>query len=212
VANEDSARVLREAKIPEEKIRTLGFPVTHLFASLKHERGELKDGAKVLFMINSGKSEAPEVARRLCARKDLRLTVTVGKDENLRARINEAVATAANPVEIYGWTSEIPKLLTSNHLLISKAGGATVQESIASCTPMIITQVVPGQEEGNAQLIVENNCGSLSTTTDAIVASIDKALQNEGALYAQWQANITRLSRPDASLQTARFVLDLPPR
>ena len=37
----------------------------------------------------------------------------------------------------------------------SKAGGATTQEAIAAKCPMIINQVVPGQEEGNARLIAE---------------------------------------------------------
>jgi processive 1,2-diacylglycerol beta-glucosyltransferase len=212
VANEESADVLRKASIAENKIRVFGFPVTPLFASMPRERSRMESILKVLFMINSGKDTAPEVARRLSSRKDVQLTVTVGRDDALRAKIEQAVAEAPNPVEIHGWTKEIPRLLTSHHILISKAGGATVQESIAACTPMIITQVVPGQEEGNAQLIVENNCGALSTTTDAIVESIETALKNGGEIYQQWERNITRLSRPAASLEIARFAMDLPSR
>ena len=41
----------------------------------------------------------------------------------------------------------------THHLVISKAGGATVQEAIAARCPMIVNQVIPGQEEGNARLI-----------------------------------------------------------
>ncbi|MEO7934090.1 MAG: PHP domain-containing protein [Chthoniobacterales bacterium] len=209
VANDDSARVLRQAGIEDEKIRVFGFPVTHQFASLTSQRGPMENVLKVLFMINSGKKEAPEVARKLAARKDVQLTVTVGRDLTLRKEIEDAVSGAANPVELHGWTTKIPELLLSHHVLISKAGGATVQESIASCTPMIITQVVPGQEEGNARLIVENHCGTLATNADAIVSAIDIALEDRGALYQQWQTNITRLSRPEASLDIARFVLEL---
>ncbi len=209
VANEDSARVLRQASIEEEKIRVFGFPVTHRFAALESSRGEMEKAIKVLFMINSGKREAPEVARKLSARKDVLLTVTAGRDASLQKEIEEAVANSANPVEIHGWTTKIPELLCEHHLLISKAGGATVQESIASCTPMIITQVVPGQEEGNARLIVENQCGAIATNPDAIISSVENALADGGIIYRQWQKNITRLSRPEASLDIARFVLDL---
>jgi UDP-N-acetylglucosamine:LPS N-acetylglucosamine transferase len=35
--------------------------------------------------------------------------------------------------------------MLESHLLISKAGGATVQETIAAKCPMIISQVVPGR-------------------------------------------------------------------
>lgn len=209
VANEDSARVLRQANIEEEKIRVFGFPVTHKFAGIEDQRASMEKKLKVLFMINSGKREAPEVARKLSARKDIELTVTVGRDISLRKDIEKAVEDSANPVEIHGWTTKIPELLTSHHLLISKAGGATVQESIAGCTPMIITQVVPGQEEGNARLIVENNCGAIATNPDAIVNAIELALKEKGETYLEWQKNITRLSRPEASLDIARFVLEL---
>jgi processive 1,2-diacylglycerol beta-glucosyltransferase len=46
----------------------------------------------------------------------------------------------------------------------AEAGGATVQEALAARTPMIITQVIPGQEEGNAMLLVENGAGEIATT------------------------------------------------
>lgn len=211
VANEASADVLRKIGIAENKIRVPGFPVTPRFATLKATRPPMDSVIKVLFMINSGKDTAPEVVRKLSQRSDIALTVTVGRDEALRRAIAAAASDAPHPVELHGWTDQIPELLLSHHLLISKAGGATVQESIASCTPMIITQVVPGQEEGNARLIVENECGALATTPDAIVESVGTALKNNGALYHRWQANITKLSRPQASLDIARFVLDLQP-
>ena len=54
-----------------------------------------------------------------------------------------------------GWTNQMPELMMSHHLVISKAGGATVQEAIAARCPMIVNQVIPGQEEGNAELIEE---------------------------------------------------------
>jgi len=209
VANEDSAQVLRDVKVAPEKIRVFGFPVTHQLASLPPAPWRAPDPLKVLFMINSGKSEAPEVAKRLAALPNVQLTVTAGRDPALQAAIRKAVEKAARPVEIHGWTQQIPQLLASHHLLISKAGGATVQESIASCTPMIITQVVPGQEEGNAQLIVENHCGVLAAGPSAIISAVESALENDGKPFLEWQKNITRFSRPEASLDIARFVLDL---
>jgi hypothetical protein len=108
-----------------------------------------------------------------------------------------------------GWTTKMPELLTSHHLMITKAGGATIQEAIAARTPVIISQVVPGQEEGNARLIVENDCGRLAPGPDAIIEALDDAFRHEHRLLKRWVANISKLSKPDASLQIARFILDL---
>ncbi len=49
-----------------------------------------------------------------------------------------------------GWTDRIPTLLQTHHCVISKAGGAAVQEAMAARCPLLIDYIVPGQEEGNA--------------------------------------------------------------
>ncbi len=86
-------------------------------------------------------------------------------------------------VEIHGWTPHMPRLMAENHLVISKAGGATVQETLAAKTPMIITQVVPGQEEGNARLLIENDAGALATTPADIASTVSSAFASGGAKW-----------------------------
>jgi UDP-N-acetylglucosamine:LPS N-acetylglucosamine transferase len=66
----------------------------------------------------------------------------------------ESVAAAyPGRVDLLGWTDRMPQMLMSHNLVITKAGGATVQEALAACCPLIINQVVPGQEEGNWELV-----------------------------------------------------------
>jgi processive 1,2-diacylglycerol beta-glucosyltransferase len=210
VANEDTATVLRNAAVPEQQVRIFGFPVTYRFAELRDDR--YQEGStgprRVLYLINSGKKEAPDLVRRLGERSDIQLTVIVGRDAALRKEIEGEVGATANPVKILGWTNRMPELLMHNHLVITKAGGATVQEAIAARTPPLISQVVPGQEEGNARLIVENECGCLAPNPEAILGALDIAFANGEKQLKTWLSNIAKLSKPDASLQIARFILE----
>ena len=208
VPNEDTAAVLRE-KIDGEKIMVLGFPVTPRFATEAIQRPAPSEGnRRVLYMINSGKSEAPNLVRRLLELPEIQLTVTVGRDAELQTTLEKVAAESGRSVEFHGWTDKLPNLVMSHHLLISKAGGATVQETIAAKTPMLIMQVVPGQEEGNAQLLLSHECGALTETTDAIVKQVRAAFADDAQLWKKWSANIAHLSRPDAAQQIARFILD----
>src|SRR5260370_9408254 len=211
VANEDTAAVLRAGGVTDDRIRIFGLPVTHRFAEMTDQRYDSSDSGprRVLYMINSGKKEAPALVRRLSRRSDVRLTVTVGRDVSLRREIEAEAKSPAHPVDILGWTTKMPELLTSHHVIITKAGGATVQEAIAARTPVLISQVVPGQEEGNARLIVENDCGRLGADPDSIVEALDGAFKNGGAQVERWTQNVSKLSRPAASLQIARFILSL---
>ena len=69
--------------------------------------------------------------------------------------------TVTQEFETVEWSDDLPRLLRTNHLVISIAGGATVQEAMAAGCPLIVNHIIPGQEEGNARFIVESNSGSL---------------------------------------------------
>ena len=105
----------------------------------------------------------------------------------------------------------MPELLMTHHMLVGKAGGAAVQEAIAARTPMIITQVVPGQEEGNARLLVEHGCGIVAETPNAITREVEKAFSGDGAKWPELEACIGALSRPDAALRIAEAIAAVEP-
>lgn len=207
VANDATAEIVREAGVPAAKVLAPGFPVPRVFATLgdRHKEPPSDGKWKVLYVINSGRHAAPSIVRELLAIENISLSITVGRDEDLRKNI-EAASDGAPP-DIYGWTPELPRLMAENHLLISKAGGATVQETLAACTPMIITQVVPGQEEGNARLILESGAGALATSPAAIATSVRDAIADDGRLWSDWHRAATSLSRPDASEDIAHYLL-----
>jgi processive 1,2-diacylglycerol beta-glucosyltransferase len=208
VPNEQSAVVIRTAGINSDAIRIFGFPVSPRFADLPHDRPNPARGIppRVLYMIHAGTAQAPELVRRLCE-MDLELTVTVGRDEKLRNAVKSAAGQ--RNVEIIGWTEEFPELLSRHHLLIGKAGGATVQETIAAGCPMIINHVVSGQEEGNAQLIVESSSGAIAHSPAEVAGLVRGAFADDAKQWREWAANISHLSRPRASLDIAEWLITI---
>jgi processive 1,2-diacylglycerol beta-glucosyltransferase len=138
---------------------------------------------------------------------DIHLTVTIGRADKLRAPVEEAAGR--HKIEIIGWTEELPRMLHASHLLIGKARGATVQETIAAGCPMIINHVVSGQEEGNARLIIETNSGVIALSTDEVIAQVQRAFADDAKQWREWATNISRLSRPRASLDIAEFLLSI---
>jgi processive 1,2-diacylglycerol beta-glucosyltransferase len=210
VANESTAKVLRAAGVAPERIKVFGFPVSPKFAEVSRiSKPPPEAGRRVLYMINAGKAMAPELVRRLSLLPDINLIVTVGRDEKLKRVLENVRATAPRHFDIIGWTEDMPRLLQASHLLIGKAGGATIQETMAAACPMIINQIVPGQEAGNARLIVETNSGVVATSPESVVAAVQRAFASHEQLWREWFANIRQQSRPDAALEIARFILSL---
>jgi processive 1,2-diacylglycerol beta-glucosyltransferase len=210
LANDQTADVLARAGIDPALMRVFGFPVSPRFAALAGRQIRPSGPPwRILQMINAGQSSAPSLSRWLARIPNTELTVTVGRDEKLWRAVDSIRDASAQKFTIIGWTTELPQLLASHHVLVSKAGGATVQEAIAAACPMIINQVVPGQEEGNAQLITQTNSGTVALNNDEVIATLTRAFADGGKLLHDWSGNIAKISRPAASLDIAKFLVSL---
>jgi processive 1,2-diacylglycerol beta-glucosyltransferase len=209
VANEATAVVMEKQGVPANKIRVSGFPVPAFFADWNEPKLAPAAGGRwrVLFMVNSGKHIAVEAVRELLKVEGVDLSITVGRDETLEERIRSAVEESRGEADVYGWTKELPRLIASAHIVVSKAGGATVQECLAAGSPMIVSQVVPGQEEGNARLVSEAGAGKIAVTPATIAAEVREAIRNDGAVWAAWHSAAARLGHPNASREIATWIL-----
>jgi processive 1,2-diacylglycerol beta-glucosyltransferase len=210
--NEDSAAVLREAGLPSDHLHVCGFPV-HPYFSAHDGRLTPPDLAtagtvpRVLQVINSGTRHAETTAGRLLTETDWEITCAVGRDNRLRARLEALAAGRAAPTRILGWTDEVPHLLMTHHVVISKAGGATTQEAIAARCPMIVSQVIPGQEEGNYELLRRHGVGGLAETPEAVLTVCRQAFANDGRVWRAWRAALAPIARPAAARAIAAQVL-----
>jgi len=211
VANEPTAEVMRRDGVPVDKLRVTGFPVPPTFEALLREKNPPAPGEKwrVLFMVNSGKRTAVQALRELVRIEGIDLAVTVGRDDRLMRRLRAIIRSSGKPVELYGWTDQLPRLIAESHIVISKAGGATVQECLALASPMIVSQVVPGQEEGNARLIVDTGSGRIAETPEAMVRELRCAMADDGAVWQGWHRMARLQSRPGASREMADWILTL---
>ncbi|MGZ8920213.1 MAG: MGDG synthase family glycosyltransferase [Limisphaerales bacterium] len=211
VANDATAKVLIKGGVPAEKVYACGFPVSPQFAdqNLPELQDLTQDGAiRILYIINCGKRRAGVLLDRLLDIPNAQLTITVGKDPELKAELVQRAEEHLDRVTVLGWTNQMPELMRSHHFVISKAGGATVQEAIAARCPMIVNQVIPGQEEGNAALLSQFDIGSVAEGAKEVVSLIERATAANGFLWKRWRANLKKIARPDAAFRIAELALE----
>jgi processive 1,2-diacylglycerol beta-glucosyltransferase len=208
--NEDTEAVLLHAGIDPVLLHVSGFPVTGFFSRNEGvlEPPDLAAGAppRVLYIINSGTRNAEETALLLLAQQDWEVTCTVGRNRALRERLAASAQGRRHQATILGWTDQIPRLLMTHHVVVSKAGGATTQEAIAARCPMIVNQVVPGQEEGNYELLRRHGAGTLAETPRAVLEALRRAFAERGRLWSAWRSALKPLARPDAARTIASRV------
>jgi UDP-N-acetylglucosamine:LPS N-acetylglucosamine transferase len=211
VANDETAEVLKKNGVPAKQIKALGFPVSPVFANSDLPELPLPVGdepRRVLYIINTGKKKAGKAIDRLLEVGNVHLTICAGRDPELRAQLAERTRDDADRMRVLGWTNQIPELMLSHHLVISKAGGATVQEAIAARCPMIVNQVIPGQEEGNAELIWRGGLGAIGEKNREVAELVEKAFADDARQWNEWRKNLKRVSKPDAAERIAELVFD----
>ena len=139
----------------------------------------------------------------------VRLTLPVGKHQSrlyhIVTKFMDSLPDAR--IEVIGWTNQIPHLLQTHDLVICKAGGAILHESLAARCPAIIDYIVPGQEEGNAELLTSHGCGVVSRTPQETGELAQRLLANNCAEARRMSENARVLCEPGAAMKIAEQVL-----
>lgn len=211
VANEATVQVLRDVGVAKEKIKPIGFPVDPIFAEERDEplAPPTTEGPwKILYLINTGKKKAGKALEKLLQHDQVHLTITAGKDADLKASLSERFADYGERVNVLGWTNLMPQLMMSHHLAIGKAGGATVQESIAAKLPLLVNQILPGQEEGNARLIEQHELGDVLNRNREVPDAVASVFADDAKQWHEWRRNLDEIARPNAASELARLVIE----
>jgi len=207
--NEITASVMEDAGVDRKKLRVTGFPVPSVFSTLRGQRMSPgpNNRPKVLFLVNPGQKHAVEILKTLGDLPEIELVAACGRDENLRRTLQRTADRLSHPILIQGWINDLPERLASSHLVVAKAGGATVQECLAAGTPLVMSQVIPGQEEGNAQLLTSSDCGCLATSPRAVSSAVKHAFSHGYMVWKTWEANAWKTGKPEGALDSAREIL-----
>lgn len=202
--------VMIRAGLPPEKIIDTGFPVNPAFSQQNPlECGVSCDPFRILYFPTAKVSLVFSHGKALLdASPAVKLTIVLGRNvRQLYTRAHELKKAYPGRVRLIGWTRRVPQLLNSHHLVVGKAGGATVHEAIAARCPMLIHHLVPGQEEGNLRLLETLGAGNLAESPEALSRTLVDLLADHAAGWRAMKNALTRHNRNAGAITAARLIL-----
>jgi 1,2-diacylglycerol 3-beta-galactosyltransferase len=127
----------------------------------------------------------------------IQLVMAAGGDEE---QYNELLKAEWHvPAHIYNFVKNMPTLMRAADAVICKAGGLIVTESLAAGLPLLLTDVIPGQETGNANYVVNGGAGELIEEPLQALEAMAHWLSNDAQLLKERAANAVKLGRPRAA-------------
>src|SRR3989338_7582189 len=170
--------------ISDDKIKVYGIPVKEKFYLPSERKTAAQklgvDPAKFTALIMTGAvgiGPIEEIVRALA--DDVQLLVICGRNQKLFDRLTSLNFTN---VKIYPLIDYVDELMSVSDVVLTKAGGLTISESLAKGLPMIFFSSIPGLETANARIVTNYGAGSTIKTIEQIKKSTI-ALKNKSISY-----------------------------
>ncbi|MFI4939049.1 MAG: glycosyltransferase [Burkholderiales bacterium] len=213
-ANEEVAFRMRAQGIAPDTIHVTGIPIMPAFgrvldrAACAREFG--LDPLRKTFLLmggGAGLGGLDMVAARLMKLDaDFQLIVLAGKNAEALAALQTLSARHPGRLLAQGYSDKVERMMACSDLVITKPGGLTASECLAMGLPMLVNAPIPGQEERNADFLLEQ--GVALKAFDAVMLDyrIGHLLAHPAKL-ADMRAKAQALGRPAAAQRVLDIVL-----
>lgn len=140
---------------------------------------------------------------------DVQIIAISGKNEKIKLAFEEIVIKyeKQNSIKVLGFTNKVPEYMYASSLVVTKPGGLTTSESLASNLPIIIINPIPGQEEENAEFLVEKGIAIWLKKDDNIEKIIGDLFKDKEKLN-QMKENTNILARKNSTENICKIILD----
>jgi processive 1,2-diacylglycerol beta-glucosyltransferase len=204
--NDEVAFRMREQGIAVERIFVTGIPIMPAFAEPLDRATcarelDISPDRRTLLLLGGGAGfgSVCEIAEALLELKEnFQIIALAGKNQPMLDSLQQLASRYPGRVVAKGYTGQIEKLMACADLVVTKPGGLTTAESLAMGLPMIVIAPIPGQEEQNANFLLERGVALKAFDIATLKYRVSYLLTHDSKLAAM-RAKATSLARPDAA-------------
>jgi UDP-N-acetylglucosamine:LPS N-acetylglucosamine transferase len=206
-STESSRRDCIKFGAPPEAVDVVGIPVRREFSVPPAASGPSSQRCTVLAMAGAEGSPRAlaNITRLAAANIDARLVVVCGRNAELRRQLERTPARMR--VTALGLVDNVADLMRAADLLISKAGGLSLAEAFCCGTPVVIHDVLNGQEAGNLEYALERGAVEYASRPSKLVQLVSELIANP-ARRLELAERGRGLARPEAAQLIVRNVLE----
>lgn len=211
--------LINDFNIESKKVYSTGIPLSSKFLSEFNDNEIYKtfglnpQKKTILFFgggaFGLGKSRTLEILQTLINYLDEYQIVAIsGKNSKMNASFNELASSIQDKssLKVYEFIDNVPEIMHISNLVITKPGGLTISESLASALPILIINPIPGQEEENAEFLEQSGVAVWLRKNDSAETVLKNLLEDENMLSTMKEKTYT-LAHKDSTKQICDILL-----
>lgn len=220
VAHDKMKKYLINKNIPEEKIFSTGIPISTRFTKKYDKEKLLKEfnlqpGKQTILFFGGGeyglgKSKTFNIFENLIqANENMQVIAISGKNPEMKKEFENIIEkhNKSNCVKLLSYTNKVPELMSISDLVVTKPGGLTTSESLASHLPMVIINPIPGQEKENAEFLENHGIAVWIKNSNESKMIFELLLSNKEKLE-DMKKNTSILAKPFSTAEICKILLD----
>lgn len=213
VATGELRAVLAGRGVDEKRIAVTGIPIVPAFAA-KQDRGRLRatlgiaEGVPAVLVMGGGSgvgSMRGAVEAALGAGRAHVLAVA-GRNAALEKKLRGVDVPKGAALSVFGFVTNMQDLMAAADLAVTKSGGLTTAECLASSLPMVIRDPIPGQEERNSDFVLEAGAGVKAHGLDSLRFKL-KSLLSDAARLGRMKEAARVAGKPRAAEEILSLML-----
>lgn len=220
VSHNEMKAQLHEKGIPNEKIFATGIPLSNKFL-LKYDKSEIlkafglsPNKKTVLFFgggeFGLGKTQTFNIFKAFVeCNQNIQIVAISGRNSKMKEHFENLVRDLdkQDAVKVLDYTDKVPQLMSISDLVVTKPGGLTTTESLASGLPIVVINPIPGQEEENASYLEKNKVAIWIRKHDNIENILTDLFSNPSKMR-EMKIRARILSKRNSTKDICKILLD----
>jgi processive 1,2-diacylglycerol beta-glucosyltransferase len=216
VANEEIKKTLISHNVAPESIKVTGIPIGLKFGKKADREKVLRDlnfsASRPVLLIVGVKITYKNLLKVIKGVKEknnfVQFIVVAGRDKNLQKKLEKSEINNDPQIKVFGFVNNLDEYMGSADLVFTKPGGLTASECLANGLPMIINDIMPGQEQDNVNYLVSHGSGIEAESIEEVIENIIN-LFNQSDKLKIMEENCLKIAKPNAAAELADFVNNL---
>ena len=219
VSHEKMRQELINSNVAENTVFATGIPLSNRFLmhfdkdEIMKSMGLNPDKRVILFFgggeFGLGRDKTVKILNSFITHvKNHQIVAIAGKNEKMKVAFDKLVAETNSEsfVKVLAYTKQVPELMSISDLVVTKPGGLTTTESLASGLPIVAINPIPGQEEENAKFLEDEGVAIWLKKNDDYDEIIADLLGDEDKLH-QMKVNTKLLAKKNSTRDICDIIL-----